>query len=667
MALVLAILLLCAGGRVPLRSEPASLDSAVEYVQIIDNGGFEAAVPADALGAFWLTSRGREGFGIPSHLVSPEQAHSGTYALRLGSSRESVSQYVSAFEPLGDRTTIAASVYLASRPADAASATLTVRDSRRYEIVYVFSEQPRVPEDDATHTYVPISVGADEWNDVTLDYGTDYRDRFGRNPLPRLTVVLGKQDAGTSPVYWDDVRATIALRQMSEAELLDAILAEARWAHGNLLERAIDDIGEPSPYFVKALDAVTGEVLNISPAGGGGPVYNQMLAVLDVRHDVAYVERIVEMADAIVAHLDPVTRLPRRFDPETEELVDGNAIPGPTIDFLLRVHTLTGDETYLHAAEEIGEAILRFAPRLAARSRAFGAVPPNYIPNMYHSATGDPVMPESTYVLHIRWFASPGALIHLYSATGRTDFRDAALASALSYVDHDTVLHYWNVDYPLSPFSFEPTWYDWDRIDPAFDDYFGYGIGGLGGPYAILDIYERTGDERLLSFLDDSLDFMRDVWTEGIHRGGYTFADDARSWQAYYDRYMADPFKYAVHRDVLCLNARNVFRSSQYTNAAWIDARFRLWNPSFPDDRASCPRNLLAALSFAYLVDDRNPIWRAMIASVFETTVAEYKQTYGYVRSVDGVQPGSNAGGIELRFLGELLHHLVPFLEADEA
>jgi len=129
----------------------------------------------------------------------------------------------------------------------------------------------------------------------------------------------------------------------------------------------------------------------------------------------------------------------------------------------------------------IGEAILRFAPRLADRSRVYGTLPPNYIPNTYHSATGDPVMPESTYVLHIRWFANPGALIHLYSATGRSDFRDAALASALSYIDHDTVLRHRNVDYPLLPFSFEPTWCDWDRIDPAFTTSSARGSAGAAG------------------------------------------------------------------------------------------------------------------------------------------------------------------------------------------
>ena len=217
----------------------------------------------------------------------------------------------------------------------------------------------------------------------------------------------------------------------------------------------------------------------------------------------------------------------------------------------------------------------------------------------------------------------------------------------------------------LAPFSFEPVWYDWDLIDPAFDDYFGYGIGGRKGPYGILDIYERTGDDRLSSFLDESLSYMRAVWEEGILRGGYTFADDARSWQAYYDRYVVDPVAYASHKDVLIRNARNVFRSSQIGNGAWIDARFRLWNASFPDDQASCPRNLLAALTWAYLVDDRNPQWLAMICEVFRVTKATYKREYGYLRHPDGVQEGTNAGGIELRFLGELLNHLVPHLAID--
>jgi len=638
----------------------------VEVVQLIDNGGFEEAAPADALGAFWLISAGRgNGLGIPTSLVSSERARTGSYALRIEAQAHSATQYVPALEELADRMTVSGSVFLASTSDGAASAKLTVRDSARREVVYVFSSRPRVPNNDASHAYVPVVVPADTWYDFDLAYGEDYLQAHGRNPLPRLTLELGKQDDGSAPITWDDLAAHVRFRQMSEPELLDAILNELRWTIDNLYEHTIDDINVPSPHLVKKIDAITGEVLSVGISGGGGPVYNHMLSVLEVEHDQTYLDRVVAMADEIVANLHPETRLPQKVNAETDLKIEGNVIPAPTINYLLRVHALTGDAAYLDAAAEIGEAVLRYAPRLRTSIRTPIAIPVDYIPNTYHSGTGDPIAPESTYVLHIRWFSAPGALVHLYSATGREDFRDAAVAAALSYADHDTTVHYWNVDYPLSPFSFEPTWYDWDKIDPAFDDYFGYGIGGRGGPHAILDIHALTGDDRLLPFLDDSLEAMGGVWEEGMYRGGYTFADDARSWQAYYDRYVVDPVKYANHKDLLIRNARNVFRSSQYSNGAWIDARFRLWNPSFPNDQASVPRNLLAALSWAYLVDDRNPEWRAMIASVFEKTVETYKREFGYLSSPDGATEGQNIGGIELRFLGELLNHLVPHLQAE--
>lgn len=47
----------CFGARFLLES--------IEFVQMIDNGGFEAAVPSEALGAFWLTSLGRGGLVRP--------------------------------------------------------------------------------------------------------------------------------------------------------------------------------------------------------------------------------------------------------------------------------------------------------------------------------------------------------------------------------------------------------------------------------------------------------------------------------------------------------------------------------------------------------------------------------------------------------------------------
>ena len=662
--LVLSILTLVGIGSVVAKNSGFLLeDAAVEMAQLIDNGGFEEAIPAHALGAFWLAAGERGQIEIPTSLVTMDVARTGTHSLEISRNGQVVYQYVPALEELSDRTVILGSVYVPSRGGDTASAILTIRDNRRSEMVYIFSPRPRVPENDATHAYVPMTVSANRWYDFVLDYGQDHREYFGRNPFPRLTLLLGKQDTSALPVYWDDLSMQVFFHQLSEAELLDAILNETRWVIDNLLTRTIDDVGTPTPYLIKSLDAVTGEVLNLQQSGGGGPVHNHMLAYLGVCDAPEYLAAVVAMADAIVTHLDPRTRLPRKYDGVLDEPVDGLVIPAPTIGFLLRVYELTNDVKYLTAATEIGEAILASAPRLGTTVRTPLDIPPNYIPNKFHSKTGDPVSPESTYELHIRWFASAGALIHLYSATGMTKFRDAALATALCYIDHDTVLHYWGEDYALSPFSFEPTWYDWDRIDPAFDDYFGYGIGGRRGPFAILDIYARTGDERLRPFLDESLAYMGGVWEEGIYRGGYTFADDARSWQAYYDRYVVDPEAYAKHKDLLIRNARNVFRSSQYSNGAWIDARFRLWNPSFPDDQASCPRNLLAALTWAYLVDDRNPVWRAMIASVFEKTISEYKYDYGYICKPEGVEDGPNLGGMELRFLGELLNHLVPHLE----
>ncbi len=642
---------------------PHSDEAEVVFAQLIDNGGFEEAVPADALGAFWLTAAGRGRTGIPTAWIGSERSRSGRCALTLTSSRQQAWQYIPALEAFTDRMTISGSVQPMSAPDGPATAALTVRDARGAELVYLFGERTRVPDDERSRVYVSMDVTSGRWTDFLLEVGRDYLEAFGRRPLPRLTLILGKHDDGGSPVDWDDLAANVAFHATTEVALRDALLAEARWTFDNLFEHAIDDLGVSTPYLVKSLDAVTGEVLHIAPVGGAHPVYRQILHVLQVIDDPDYHERVVTMADQVIADLDPVTRLPRKWDGERDVAIAGTVIPAPTIDFLLEVYRLTGDPTYLDAAEEIGEAILAFAPRLGTTVRTIGQLPAGYMPNIFRSDTGDPVAPQSTYELHIRWFASAGALIHLYTATGRGVFRDAAIDAALGYIDHDTVLSYWGSDYTLTPFSFEPTWYDWDRIDPAFDDYFGYGIGGREGPYAILDIYERTGDPRLLPFLDASLRWMGDVWNEGMHRGGYTFADDARSWQAYYDRYTADPERYASHRELLIRNARNVLRSTQIDNGVWIDARFRRWDPSFPEDQGSCPRNLLAGLSWAYLVDDRDPVWLAMIGSVFETTVATYKARYGYVRSPEGMGRGPHPGGIELRFLGELLTHLLPHLD----
>jgi len=658
LALVLFVLGFVAGE--PVLTEPA-VEAEILAIQVVDNGGFEEAVPADVPGAFWLSSHGRGTSEIATELIATEQARSGMRALRIAESNHYGFQYIPALEELGDQTTISGSVLLSSRNGSAI-AELKIADSRGLQVVYIFSDQPRLPADDASHLYVHVFAKKDAWQDFELDFGRDFAQCFGRNPLPRLTLTLGKRDATAAPVYWDDLEVWSSFYLLSEDALLSAILDEVRWVIDTHFAYAMDNIGVPSTHLVKQLDAVTGEVLSTVTSLGGGPVYSQILGYLACREDAAYREALITSTDELIAHVDPETRLPRRYDPVKDEYIDGNVIPSSTILFLLRVYEFTGDSTYLDAAVAMGDAILEFGPRLGSGMRTPVPIPSHYLPNTYHSATGDPVPPDRVYTLHIRWFASPGALMQLYAATGFERFREAGIASALSYINHDAVVEYWGEDYALRPFTFEPVWYSWDLLEPAFDDYFGYGIGGRDGPLALLDIYEQTEDERLRPFVDQSMTFMGATWLENIHRGGYTFADTARSWQAFYDRYVADPIAYAEYKDLLIANARNVFRSSQYGTGAWIDARFRLWDPSFPDDQASSPRNLMAALTWAYLVDDRNPEWRAMISSVFLTSVAEYKHAFGFIRDPELNMDGPNPGGFELRFFGELLNRLVPAL-----
>jgi len=634
-------------------------------LQVVDNGGFEEAVPSDALGAFWLTDRGGGRFDIPTDAVKDEQAHSGTYALKLTPDDAPVFQYLPALESLASGTVVSGSLYLAVRSGGDVTASLAISDSHGNQVVYLFGQHPDSPPDDATHHYVTQTVpSTNTWYEFSLPYGQDYRTYFGGNPLPRLTLYLSAQGDDLSAVYWDDLAATVTLRQEHEADLRQAILDEARWAISNTLTYAIDDVGEPSPYIIKTLDAVTGEVLNISQASLLWPVYDLILNYLNYTYDQDYYDAVVVMADAVVGNIHPDTHLPRNYNGVTDRPVDGYVHPAPVIHFLLDVYELTDDEKYLTAASEMGQAILEFSPRLGITVSNPISLPTGYLPNVFHSATGDPAPISDTYQLHIRWFDSPGALIHIYSVTGNTDFRDAAVDAALSYIDHDTVLQYWGTSYTLTPFSFQPTWYDWDMIDPAFDDYFGFGIGGRKGVYALLDIYERSGEEGLLSFLDDSLAYMLSVWNEGLHRGGYTFGDQARGWQSFYDRYRADPVKYAAHRDILLRNARNVFRSTQYRTGAWTDMNFRRWSPKPAGDYGSCPRNLLTALSWAYAVDGRDPAWQAMIASVYYQTLAQYKYDYGYILTPEVNPDGPNPGGAEFRFLDDLLTHLLPHLEA---
>ena len=90
----------------------------------------------------------------------------------------------------------------------------------------------------------------------------------------------------------------------------------------------------------------------------------------------------------------------------------------------------------------------------------------------------------------------------------------------------------------------------------------------------------------------------------------------------------ADPVKYAGFREVILGSARNRFRGSQYRNGAWVDADIQRWPPC----SLACgsgPRNMLAGLSWAYAVAGEEPSRRAMIASVYDVSVRQYKYPYG--------------------------------------
>ena len=630
-------------------------------LQVVDNGGFEEAVPPDALGAFWLTDRGGGRFDIPTGTIKAEVVHSGTYALKLTPDDAPVLQYLPALGSLADGTVVSGSLYLTGD----VTATLAISDSHGNQVVYLFALRPAAPPDDATHHYVTQTIPfTNTWHGFSLPYGQDYRAYFGGNPLPPFTLSLSTQGDDPLAVYWDDLATTVLLRQESEADLRQAVLDEARWAISNTLTYAIDDVGEPSPYIIKTIDAVTGRPLTTGHSSLLWPVYDLILKYLDYEYDQDYYDAVVAMADALMDNISPNTHLPRRYDGVADEPVEGQVHPASVIHFLLDVHELTGDEKYLTAASEMGQAILEFGPRLGITVSNPISIPTGYLPNIFDSATGNPAPISDTYQLHIRWFESPAALMHLYSATGNADLYDAAVDAALSYTDHDTVLQYWGTPYTLTPFSFEPTWYDWDQIDPAFDDYFGYGIGGREGARGLLDIYERSGEEALLPFLDDSLAYILPVWEEGLYRGGHTAGDQARGWEAFYDRYLTDPDKYAAHRDLLLRNARNVFRGTQYRTGAWTDMSFRRWSPEPAGGYVSCPRNLLTTLSWAYALDGEAPSWRAMLASVFHQTIAQYKYDYGYILTPEVNPDGTNPGGAEFRLLDALLTHLLPHLEA---
>jgi|GEM_PF-6445879 len=79
-----------------------------------------------------------------------------------------------------------------------------------------------------------------------------------------------------------------------------------------------------------------------------------------------------------------------------------------------------------------------------------------------------------------------------------------------------------NKTYFYLHYLFEPTWYNWQNLVPAFDDYFGYDIQGLWR------VWKAGGftHEGIKVYLDKAFADMGAEWWKAMFRGGKEAGND---------------------------------------------------------------------------------------------------------------------------------------------
>ena len=606
-------------------------------MSIVENGGFETSEPdEESLGAYWVARGPRGALGIPEHLVTDINAYEGQYCISIIRG-DSVWQHLPGVQEYADSLVIRGAIKLTGHN-PSARLLLTSGDGKC--VVYCIEPNPTPPQNDPQLTYIGIPVQSEEWTPFTIPAGLDFLNAFGINPLPRFTLMLiGISDR----CLFDAFEITTDFYTLPPEELKEKILDEMEWTFDIWIERGLDIEGpEHTPCVSHLHDAITGEevqTLTLCPVWASYPV---MIDYLQYRENEQYLQLVVDQADLFLRTRHRTTGFMHYWNPATDQPT-GNVALLP-ISYFWKVYDLTGDAKYRDAAIGLTDSVLAFAERAWDTE----PIPEGYLQSGYLTDGTVKQLHEHQYDIMIRWFDIVRFLAEAYERFPDPHHLEAMEQCAELYITPGTI-DYADVD-PLT-IDFNPTWYDWHNLIPAFDDYFGYGIQGLWMTW------EAGGfsHEGIKEYLDKAFSDMGGEWWKAMLRGGREAGDESRGWAPYFWSWQYDPNQYSDHQEYLVRNGYTIMKGEFGEYGSWMGTAYEHGSPiiGLPGEGGTTGASGNALMGFyeAWEASGRNEDFYAAMVSQFRTSQLTYKFDYGYIRTPFPDPDGSNIAGGEFRYI----------------
>ncbi len=605
---------------------------------IVENGGFECTEPEEGdLGAYWLKKGRGDLPEIPSDKVENLDVYQGQYALHV-SRDDTVWQYLPGVQEYADSLIIWGAIKLME---DSATARLHLMSGDSMCVVYCFASNPDLPQNDPLNAYLAVPVETGSWVEFTLTAGADFFNAFGMNPRPRFTVTI---EGVTGDALFDSFEITTDFYTLSPEELKETILDEMAWTFDLWIEHGLDHEGPENTSCVSHLhDAITGEevqTLLLCPVWASYPM---MADYLKFRENAVYRQLVIDQADLFLRTRHRSSGFMQYWNPTTD--TPGGDVALLPVSYFWQVYDLTGDEKYRDAVIAMTDSILAF-DELAWITEP---IQEGYLQSGFNVDGSIHELHQNQYQIMIRWFDSANLLAETYLREPKQKYLNAMENCAELYITPG-IVDYADID--PQTITFEPTWYTWQNLIPAFDDYFGYGIRGLW------EIWEAGGFTHagIEAYLEKAFDDMSAEWRKAMFRGGREAGDEGRGWGPYFWMWQQDPENHTDYQELLVRNGYTIMKGEFGEYGSWMGTGYEDWSPiiGLPGEGATtgASGNALSGLYLAWEASGRNEDFYAAMVTLFRTSQLTYKFDYGYIRTPTPDPEGPNLAGGEFRYLG---------------
>ena len=615
----------------------AFADYTRHRMSIIENGSFENTEPAEiGLGAFWLKTSRRGITEIPKNNITRAISFDGRFSLHLERG-DSIYQYLPGVQEYSDSLIFSASIYL---PDSSSIAKVIFTSADNKSVICFFGPRSRSLVNDSTHIYFNYKIGINNWHIFELPIGKEFKNYFNENPSARFTLTL---ECAAGSCYFDAIDVQTDFYYLPPEELKKKILDEMKWTFDLWIQHGLDKEGpEQTPCVSHIHDALTGEELSTISQCPVWASYPVMINYLYYRDNAEYLQLVKDQADLFLRTRFRETNFMRYWDPVNDKAT-GNAALLP-VSYFWQVYDLTKENRFRDAALALTDTALVYAKK----GWLDHAIHEGYFTYSFNADGTVRKLHENSYQVFIRWFDLVRRLSEAHKRYPNQKYLETMVECAELYITPGTI-QYEQLNF--NTINFEPRWYDWKDLVPAFDDYFGYGIQGLW------KVWEATGfnHQGIEAYLEKAFADMGQQWWSAMFLGGREAGDEFRGWTPYFWAWQFDPVKFENHQKYLIQNGRTLLKSTFWTTGSWVAVSYKSYQPLFglPGEGATtgASGNSLSGFYMAWEASNQNPDFYAAMVSLFRTSQLTYKFDYGYIRTPEPNTDGSNIAGGEFRYI----------------